>query len=858
MRQPGFFTREDLNKRSRGIQKRSASRFTDETLRSLGSAGVKNMNPDAKNPAMPPRGAAEPLVYVLGDSPGPEEDAANKPFIGAAALKLREVIPGWGIKKTRWDNCVRTRLPSNRKKKVPTYEEIECFRNEVVASIEAAKPAVILALGGIPLKWLTGLTQIRAARGKFFPVTVGEHTCWAMVTLHPLFMLKIMDGRESGVPSDEWERLWKRDIERAYEAAEDRDAPEIMTEADVRDGVTHCLTLSSVKSALEHLSDSAQVGWDWETKNLRPYRNDSKILTVAFSNGEDTYSIPIDHPEAPWTKAESAQLKKLIREFLVHGPRFIAHNLPFEMEWAAWWLGTEVFDGAYGCSLNAAFVIDPGPPGDGVAGHSLNDLSIRMFGIDLKKLSPASTMVARLDEVQLTKVLDYCALDAKLSILLWRDKLMPLVFEDDLEQSYQRQIDRIETIVMAQREGMPIDLSVTREFDAKFSKEHEEIEESIRADESVLKYENLHGTFNADSSKDVAVLLADVMGLPGIRKKGSYSTKEEVLLPLVDESPIVGQLLAMRKVQKLQTTYVRRFLPEHPETHLYPDGKLHCTLGISKTRSARLQSEGPNGQNWPKRKNKEIRRQVAVPPGYVLISADQGQIEGRCIGMESKDPAWVQMLWDRYDVHTEWAQKIAGIDDGFARLLEDKPGEARHKSKNGWVFPSFYRGSAKSIIKNLDIRNVEAGLELFEEFWEVFAGVRDWQVNSWRDYLRNGYVRSLTGRVRRGPLSKNMVCNSPPQSDASDITVDAMVRLTNRAYEEDAEFLQAILQIHDDLLFIVPESEQDFAIKAIVEEQLGFKASWLNVPLQVDVEVGRNWAEMEKVGTWHSEEMVST
>ena len=220
--------------------------------------------------------------------------------------------------------------------------------------------------------------------------------------------------------------------------------------------------------------------------------------------------------------------------------------------------------------------------------------------------------------------------------------------------------------------------------------------------------------------------------------------------------------------------------------------------------------------------------------------------------MESCDPVWVRMIEEGYDVHQEWAEKIARIEPQFARLLKSDPKKARHRSKNEWVFPSFFGSSYNSISENLKITNEKRGLALFEEFWDIFQGVKQWQQGQWEKYQEDGLVRTLTGRQRLGPLSWNMVINTPIQGTASDICVDAGVRCWRRSVRESAPFLCPVLQIHDDLTFLMPESEAAYGIEAVVEEQLGFKAPWVNVPLSVEVEVGENLCDMEEIGTWTS------
>ena len=626
---------------------------------------------------------------------------------------------------------------------------------------------------------------------------------------------------------------------------------------EARSGVIICDTVAKVRQGLDELRRFEAVGWDIETHQLRPYAESSMFLSIAISDGERTWSIGIDHEEAGWTAPQRKKVVGLLRQFFIDGPTKVAHNLPFDLEWAIHLMGEEIVQGDYGCSQQAAYVLDPGPPGDGVAGHSLDFLCLRYFGLPLKSLTFAGSWKTRLREMALKKLLEYNALDARWCLRVW-EKLMPFVLADGLGESYERQMDRIVPVVLAQRVGMPVDQTVTREFYGRYGQELDEVGKKLRARKPVQEFERINGRrFNAASNVDIGRLLADVMGFKQVRgkkkdKKGkpTYRTASDVLETI--NHPIIAELLSSRSLNKLKGTYVDRFLPDHPKTLLYPDGRLHCSFGIANTRTYRFQSEDPNNQNWPKRKYKEIRRQLVAPPGWVIVAVDQGQIEARVLAMESLDPEWIRMIEEDYDIHQEWAEKIAKIDRPFARLLKEEPKLARHKAKNGWVFPSFYGSSPASIIRNLKLPDARAE-RLFNQFWRTFAGIKRWQRQKWSEYQKDRCVWSLTGRRRWAPLSWNMVINTPIQTAASDICVDAMVRLSRRAREEDRPFLQPVLQIHDDLTFLMPESEVDEGIETVVEEQLGFDAPWLNVPLMVEVEVGKNLYEMETVGEFRSD-----
>tara|TARA_R100001460_G_scaffold27881_5_gene55912 strand:+ start:819 stop:3434 length:2616 start_codon:yes stop_codon:yes gene_type:complete len=871
MKQAGFFTRKSAAEARAAKRSQKGSRVRSADLIKLGPSALRGMNPKAKNPEMPCTGPEDAMVYVLGGCPNEADDRKGVPFAGQPGELLRDALPRWGEAETRFDNCVRTCPPDGR---VPKYEEVECFRGAIVDSIASTKPHVILGLGPSVLKWALPLDKpnIKAMRGKLFPVCIGGHSCWFAPTLHPDFICKIEGSRDDKVPSQEWARFFEQDVRRAYELADkvdsgEADAAKVESSEDALANVHRCTTLAAVRHAVSVLSKAEALGMDTESHRLRPYSHDAMLLTIALSDGDQHFAIPIDHPGTAWADKRSPERREvlgLLKSLFVTDPGcgkkppvIVCHNLPHDYEWALATWGADIHTGRWGCSQQAAFALNPGPPGMGAAGHRLEDLCLEHFGLPLKSMTPGARDVTRLRELPVNDVLDYNALDAKWCLKLW-ERLIVKIDEMGLRASYDLQIERVPAIVNAQAMGVPISEVERKKLETDIKQQISEVERAIAADESVIKWsEKMGEQFNPSSPQQVGKLLGEGVGIAGVKTaSGGFSTSAAVLEQYREKHPLIDQILKMRGLGKLLGTYVDRFDPKSEDSYVYPDGKIHCKFSIARARTARLASDSPNNQNWPKRKNKHVRKQLRAPDGHVFVAVDQGQIEARVLAMESCDPTWVRMIEDQYDVHSEWAAKIATIDPAFERLLKEEPKQARHKAKNGWVFPAFYGSSLSSIVATLELSNSKAAERLFKQFWKTFAGVKQWQKRQWKKYEKRGFVSSLTGRRRWGPLSYNMVINTPIQCAASDICVDAMVRLFWRSREEGKPWMAPLLQIHDDLTFIVPKSELSYAISAIVEEQLSFKAEWVNVPLSVEVEVGQDLCDMKAVGEWSSADLL--
>lgn len=272
-------------------------------------------------------------------------------------------------------------------------------------------------------------------------------------------------------------------------------------------------------------------------------------------------------------------------------------------------------------------------------------------------------------------------------------------------------------------------------------------------------------------------------------------------------------------------------------------------------------SDEPNMQNFPQRKDSWVRKQVTAPKDYVIVAFDYGQLEACTAAMCSKDKVLVKALWEDYDIHMEWAIKLAkkypAIIGGKTSLDDkDKMKKFRSLVKNKLVFPAIFGAATTSVhgyLMNatgveMPDRVVE---ELMDEFWETFSGLYSWQQALLKIYYETGYVDSPTGRRHRYPLTRSQVINHPVQSLACDIVCDAMNRLSFKATEEQVWHLHPRLNIHDDLTFIIPDDDLvlEESIEIIYRIMLTPPYECINVPLSVTCSVGKNWYGIQPDGS---------
>jgi len=854
-KQLSFFTRSDVKKKGNSKKDEPILSLSKETLHNIGTRISKSINPYAVHPNMEPTGSKNPLLYVLGEAPGADEDDRGVQFVGRSGRLLRNAL--YSVKKNVcFDNVCRTcpikegkgKRFSNRP---PTFEEIECFRPVIEAEIKKRKPKVILAVGGLAARWVIGEGhQIKLLRGRKIPVEINGHPCWFCPILHPAYILRLENQRDDKVPGNDWLRVFEEDIQAAIRLACSNKKPKVIKNIVPGENVDLIFgdlnSVNQIKTACSRMkSGNSLIGLDIETSGDL-YRG-GDILSISFYDGEKNYAVGLKHPQTCWNTDDYKQALKELRSLFLCGKSFVAHNLPFDLEWLIDLFGLEIIDkSVWEDSLQAAYVLDERP-----GGMSLNFLCLLEFGLPLKKITEEGSRRTELASIDLDRVLKYNALDAEWCFHLF-NKLKKRIEKEGIQESYKRQIDRVAPVVLARRVGMPIDQSCVKEFEKQISEDLVSVLKEIHESKEVKKYEKQYGAFTVTSVPNMVVMLRDVLHREEGRQGSRYTTKNEVLEAMREEVPFVDLILKLRSLAKLKSTYVDRFVFGCKDGYVYPDGKLHCNFKISLARARRLSCENPNNQNWPKRKHKEIRKILSAPAGHILIAADYGQVEARVLAMASKDKTWVDMLWDNYDVHLEWAEKIAKRYPPVFKKANKDIKQFRSLVKGKWVFAAFYGSSIESISKNIGVPE-NIAFNLFDEFWETFAGIKAWQKRMWSFYTQHGYVDGLSGWRRRKPLSFNMVINTPIQSTASDICVDAMTRLSKRARIENKMWLQPPLQIHDDLTFIVPKENEEEAICEIVTEMLSFEAPWLNVPLIVELESGPNLFEMQKVGTFSSD-----
>lgn len=869
-----------------GVPGTPAARQSIGTLHRLGCRACPLDRAQCQTPKMPPRLAGATDVFFLGQSPGADEDErSGKPFTGPSGKLLRELIPAAYERNVSYDNVLNCRPPNDRP---ATWVEMEACRPRHIKAIEEAKPRLIVGLGGDALQWATGSNDMVGMRGRLFAVKIGTHECWFMPTYHPAFVLRVANERakQTRRKMDPLNSMFghclRMDIKRAFNALSWLEAPTIDTLADVPSGVEICdgkgeNDFERVFKAIRQARKQRYVTIDVETKGLRPYSIGALVLSCALTFADRNFAFAIDHPENGWSPKEReailAELKGLLQSDVIK----IAHNVPFECEWFAWLLGPQAIKHhTWRCTMSQSTFVDErkgkhrsdDSDNTPVRYQALGWLCNQYFGVNPKE--PFKLPKDSMDKAPIKELLTYNGADTKYTNrLYWAQMDRLRVIGADRAADYLESRCLQPTVALMQRIGVCVDQPLVKQFQGKLKGEIDPLEAAIFGDPAVKQYIKHHHEFNPDKQGDVLALFRDYLKRPEVFVKDKRGNdRESVDKNILDriDHPLAKAIVSYRHLTKLRSTYVDG-LELNKGKIIFPDNRLHTNFNTTIAETARLSSDSPNLQNYPKRLDAWVRQLVVPPPGYVFLAIDYGALEACTGAMCSLDKFLVKALWEDYDIHMEWARRAADIEPeligGRSNLTDAKVmGKFRSLIKNKLVFPAFFGASGTSVrgylhaATSFDIEQYKVD-DLMDEFWGYFGGMAKWQDKTMQRYYNEGYVESLHGRRRHYPLTRNQAINHPIQSSAAGLVCDAMERLSQLSFATGNPHIHPVLNVHDDLTFMIPDDDKviEESLDIIMPEMLCFEFDWVNVPMSIEVSVGRNWCDMEGMGKYWSHKL---
>lgn len=594
----------------------------------------------------------------------------------------------------------------------------------------------------------------------------------------------------------------------------------------------HCvLSLTELDELAASLQQAGRFAFDTETTSLNPHAADLVGFSFAVAAGEAWY-IPIGHrylgaPEQLSRGQVFERLKPLLEDARLDK---IGQNLKYDLLVLAR-AGIEV-RGLFCDTMLASYLANPATRTHGMDGLAAELLGYRT--ISFKEVAGSGRNQVGFEQVELAPATIYAAEDADITLRLY-EKLMPMVAAAG-QETLLRDVEMplLPVLVDMERTGVQIDAELLGRLSTEMAAKMARLETEIHAAAGV--------PFNVASPKQLGEVLFERLKLPkGKKTKTGWSTDVEVLTKLAEEHEIAARILDYRSLAKLKGTYTDS-LPRlvHPDT-----GRIHTSFNQAVTATGRLSSSDPNLQNIPIRteEGRRIREGFIPSPGSLLLSADYSQVELRVLAHMADVAGLKESFLNGEDIHRRTASEVLGISP-------DQVGDEQRRQAKAINFGVIYGISAFGLARQLGIARRDAQ-EFIDRYFERYPAIRTFMDARIAEARQHQYVTTLLGRrcaipeinskngAVRGYAERNAI-NYPVQGSAADIIKVAMVKIYARLAAEGLQ-TKMVLQVHDELVFDVPESEVEI-LTALVREEM-MQAVELDVPLAVDIGVGKNWRE---------------
>lgn len=588
------------------------------------------------------------------------------------------------------------------------------------------------------------------------------------------------------------------------------------------------------------------VAVDTETTSLDAVKAELVGVSLSIEAGKACY-IPVGHranPGGELALGGDDEITQLDRDDVLRAlkPLFadpavlkVGQNIKYDLLVLAKY-GVTI--APYDDTMLISYVLDSGKHGHGM--DELSELHLGHTTIKYKDVAGSGASQITFDRVPINQATDYAAEDADITGRLYR-VLRPRLAAERLTTVYET-LERPMPAVLAEMEGagIAVDRDRLRKLSNDFAGRMADFEEAI--------YKLAGRRFNVNSPKQLGEILFDEMSLKGGKKgkTGAYATHADVLEALAAEGhDLPARVLDYRQLAKLKSTYTDALQAQINDV----TGRVHTSYALASTSTGRLSSTDPNLQNIPIRteEGRKIRRAFIAAAGHKLLAADYSQIELRLFAHMADIDALREAFAQGIDIHAMTAAQVFGVP------MKDMDPAIRRQAK-AINFGIIYGISAFGLARQLGVPQREAQAYI-DSYFTRFPGIVDYMEKTKALCRKHGFVETLFGRrchvmgindknpSIRG-FAERAAINAPIQGTAADIIRRAMIRMGSALA---AKKLQArmLLQVHDELVFEVPENEIDDTAAVVREIMSGAAAPVveISVPLTVDVGTGDNWDE---------------
>ncbi|MEM7397343.1 MAG: DNA polymerase I [Pseudomonadota bacterium] len=595
---------------------------------------------------------------------------------------------------------------------------------------------------------------------------------------------------------------------------------------------------------LEKIYEAGLVAIDTETDSLDPMQANLVGISMACTPGDACY-IPLAHRQGEGDLLDEGPIENQLAEAFVleklkpvlEDPSILKIGQNMKYDWLIF-SQREIDTVSIDDTMLISYVLDAG-----TNKHGMDDLARNWLGhecISYKDVAGSGRTAVTFDKVDLEKATAYAAEDADVTLRLWQ-VLKPRLVVDIMVSVYER-LERplVPVIARMEQRGISVDRQILSRLSGELAQSAAGLEAEI--------YELAGEHFNIGSPKQLGDILFGKLNLPGAKKTktGQWSTSAQVLDDLAAEGhDLPKRIVAWRQLTKLKSTYTDA-LPNFINPHT---NRVHTSYAMASTSTGRLSSSDPNLQNIPVRteEGRKIRTAFVANKGNKLVSADYSQIELRVLAHIADIPQLKKAFDEGLDIHAMTASEM------FDTPVEGMDPMVRRRAK-AINFGIIYGISAFGLANQLGIERSEAS-DYIKTYFERFPGIRDY-MDATKNFAReHGYVETIFGRRAHFPdikasnpqlraFNERAAINAPIQGSAADIIRRAMARM-DEAIDDAKLSARMLLQVHDELIFEMPESEVEGAIPVIkqVMEQAPLPVLDLSVPLVVDARAADNWDE---------------
>lgn len=835
-----------------------------------------------KSPWMQPSGnTTEPLVLVVGEAPGADEDERGIPFVGQSGQLLRSALENVGLNvkaDVAFTNVVKCRPPENKISK----KAIDLCKHYVFDEIKAYDPSIVFLMGNSPLSAVLEQSGISNWNG----VVVQREGVTYVPLFHPAYILRNMGAM------DEWLSAILKAVDSLFDEEEEETGVEYIFPK----------TASDLNDMMAYFTDYAyttddMISFDVETASLDPFAHHNLLLGVSFAHGSRAYSFPLEHEEAEswWSSLEAHEYAYNITKSLLEGfnKRIIGHNIKFDQQHARFLLEDEFEAG--GDTMILSHLLDSR---QGIHGlKRLAGIHLGMYDYDKPlqdyiKTNPKANpnRGGSYAAIPLKLLLPYAAKDAYATYQL-HGILYQKLSEKQKHLYNEMLMPASNVLARMEYNGMKIDDFVADRYITVYRVRQEEIYEEILKDKKVQKFikdkqlmidearppnskaKRVMFNFNPNSVMQLKELYFKYYKMPvtDVTETGEPSTKAGVMKPLEKKYPIIKLIRYYKLLTKMLGTYLEPSLTSWKRG----DGRVHSTYNMHGTRTGRLSSSNPNLQNIPTPEKEPGTLLEIMPikniftytfPKGVVMSVDYSGMELRVFASLAKCDSMIAIHESGADFHSMVAimsttgRDVDEITKEEANRFKDdfKPVRYRYKWTN-WTL--LFGGDEYTLVSLYDVpvNDAKATVKSYYQRFPEVLEFREWTTEFGSTY---GYIESPFGRrehlhyindrdVGKANKDKRAAVNMPVQSGASDTLLCSLV-IIDKFIRDRGLRSMLVNTVHDSIVLDVHPDEIDEVAALCVDVMENVKRyaliympnvdfSWLICPLKADVDVGTHY-----------------